>query len=155
MRILSKDSIKRKDRVLNENIVNKHNRNDKRLSLGLLVNEGGKLVLYSIPSQNINNLDNKKGIPTMNNIKANPLKITNFYISGQLTRSSVPWKKGNLLVYIMYFDENIDEYYNYHSVSSDTSKMNPKKYNSNNSPKNSDRSCIVIDVLASNKDLQK
>ncbi|MGB3973692.1 MAG: hypothetical protein WBL58_06040 [Peptococcia bacterium] len=160
MRIMDKKTLKRDDRRLTEATHVKSKRNEAFASLALLKKEGKRLVLYPIPSRNINDLVNEGKERKMKNLQTPPMKITEFFISRQLLNSgsyleSLLSNVGSALVYIVYFDEEMRPYYEFYINSTNITKSEPNNYKSNRSTRGIDKSCVIVDILRTNKDLEK
>jgi len=96
----------------------------------------------------------------MKNLQTPPMKITEFFISRQLLNSGSYLKSllsdvGSVLVYIVYFDEEMRPYYEFYINSTNITKSDPNNYKSNRSTRGIDKSCVIVDILRTNKDLEK
>lgn len=153
MRTYDKRSLKQNNRPLSEATHSKTWRDTSVVSLALLKKEGEVSYLYPLPSRNINNLDyNEESRKTMKTVSPLPAKLTSFLFTTDAL-AAISARSGNasgILVLITYFDFDImPTYRQYINTSREEDRNNPERYTSNSSTNHTDKTCIIIGVVAS------
>lgn len=148
MKIWNKRVLKESNRTLNQMANFKAKEDTAFTALALLKLEGGVRVLYPIPIRNTNTLDYITNRRKMIKVTPEPTKITNFVYTAQAYKNIdvLP-----ALVAIAYFDIDIqDTLKKYMKTTDAVDRVDPKKYTTDNVTHNTDRSCLVIDVVYTN-----